>query len=323
MFAKGFVFVCLILSAFTAQAAKAPKAKKNDKPFTHIAAAATAHTFNRLGTVDNLVRWIALRYPEAQVKSLKANLAKAGVKLDQKLPKVSYKNDTVIFDKNFSYTYKKHSIVINGKEYGVTRKPIDVIIEEMYQDSKKKTAMHSLLLIPEANAGLWDYLGFVGAGTGLGCAAGTGIGALFGNPLLGAGIGCATGFGAGNISYLLWGDKGNDEAGQAGADFVFDDIGQGGTHNGGVWSDGNTYACEGINFRICYSNKATMMFGQISTNGCFQFTPAQIQMANGGGALMNCSNDNLPVFRDHIGRWQQHRNQGMPIGAVEYDSVAQ
>ncbi len=154
------LFTCLFVAA---NVAAAPK----EKPVTHVAAIAMANTINRMGTVDNYLKWLGKRLPAKDIESLKQEMSLYGITPDLKFPKMSYKDDKVFFDKKSTLVIGKE-ITVGGKRFSVQQRSIrdtfaDICVQIKCVKVPGKSAAFSIFPKADASYGN-DYNGNNGGG---------------------------------------------------------------------------------------------------------------------------------------------------------------
>lgn len=144
-------------------------AAPKEMPYTHFTARSTAHTINSFKSVDAFVTWLGVAVPKEELAKLRAEFVKYGVNLNEKFPKMMFKENKAYFDKNNSIIYGKDSVTVNGKKISYNYKPATELFVDicMQIGCKKPTADFSLF--PKAHAltpFLAALLGAVALGAG-------------------------------------------------------------------------------------------------------------------------------------------------------------
>lgn len=127
-------------------------AAPKEMPYTHFTAKSTANSINYFKSIDTYVTWLGVVIPKEDLTKLRAEFVKFGVNLNEKFPKMMYKEDKAYFDKNNSIIYGKDSITVNGKKISFSEKPAAELFIDicMQLGCKKPTADFSLF--PKAHA---------------------------------------------------------------------------------------------------------------------------------------------------------------------------
>ncbi|MBY0385772.1 hypothetical protein K2X05_11505 [bacterium] len=136
---------CMFISS---QVWAAPK----EMPYTHFTAKSTAHSINSFKSIDAYVTWLGVVVPKEDLAKLRAEFVKFGVNLNDKFPKMMFKENKAYFDKNNSIIYGKDSVTVNGKKISYSEKPAAELFVDicMQLGCKKPTADFSLF--PKAHA---------------------------------------------------------------------------------------------------------------------------------------------------------------------------
>lgn len=151
LFIKKSILVISVLQSVFMSPAFA-KTREVEKPVEEYLAIATANTINRLGTVENYLKWISTRASDSEVARLEKYLAKMGVRKNQKFPRLKAIGAKVYFSSSEYMTYAPGEIVIEGKRFQQQTKSLDEVVQNIVEKLQKpRTAWYSLI-VPEAHA---------------------------------------------------------------------------------------------------------------------------------------------------------------------------